>query len=303
MHSIESLGLHKDFEEMSRAVGAPHLLETWEIPYRNRLFWCCWAFHQSLAVETGRSAVMMEDITVQNPWDGLEDNATASMVELSKVIPPYGVTHLLNKSMSEQSQFFTDSLKKMRDIRKPHPIVALNAADIASSIYRRLLVAGARKNVPHQLADLGSVYEEALLAAETLLEAEQAWWQLVDTTFQLTCVLISLDSPQTLELLRRALTVMDKVSDHFQTDNSSDAVSTCRVLVRALTAKKQRELLALQDLSLVPPMPQQRPEDMVEQAMTDDPLFSGAEMPDLFSQFSGPFEWAVSASVIKVSSM
>lgn len=298
MHAAESIGLHKDFEELSKALNAPQVLDLKESNYRARMFWVGWSIHHILAIQHGRAPVKLEDVNCRYPFSSSDESPTAAFCELGKNLPSRDLNSLLSRTTSERTEYFSGFLTRLRDLKKSHPLVSLNAADVCFCAYRRLLVTGSKPNDKRNLNDISSICGDALIAAETLVAQGLPWWNIVDSTFQMVCVLVSLDAPQNASLLKHALKILERVAERFPTENTRDALVTAHGLVQALVAKKKRELAALDELSLESSLEPQSPESPDETAITsDDNILDYTEFPDLFARWTDPFAWSESAGV------
>ena len=299
MHAAESIGLHKDFEELSKALNAPQVLDLKESNYRARMFWVGWSVHQILAMQHGRAPVKLEEVNCKYPFTSSEESATAAFCELGKAVPTNDINQLLGKTAPERTEYFSELLKKLGEIKKAHPVVSLSAADVCFCAYRRLLVTGSKPNDKRNLDDINNLCSNALSAAETLVTQGQPWWNIVESIFQMVCVLVSLDAQQNAGLLKRALKLLEQVSERFPTESTSDALGTAHSLVQALVAKKRRELAALDDLTLGSstgdPLDVESSADV---GLTgDEGILSQTELPDLFARWTDPFAWSESAGV------
>ena len=298
IHAAESIGLHKDFEELSKALDAPQVLDLKESSYRARMFWVGWSLHQILAIQNGRAPVKLDDVNCKYPFSTAEESPTAAFCELGKSIPSRDLNKLINKSAPERTEYFSQLLRKLRELKKLHPIVSLNAADACFCAYRQLLVTGSKPSDKRNLGDLSSICGDALTAAETLLARGHRWWNIVDSTFQMVCVLVSLDASQNTSLMKHALKILERVADRFPTENTQDALETAHSLVQALVAKKKRDLAALDELSLESNFEPSSHESPPEAPLTNDhSVLSHTEFPDLFARWTDPFAWSESAGV------
>ena len=297
MHAAESIGLHKDFDDLASALNAPQVLDLKESNYRSRMFWVSMSLHHLLAAQSGRAAVQLEDVTCKYPFTSPEESPTAAFCELGRLLPNRDLNNLLNKTTTERTEYFSSLINNLQQLQKAHSVVSLNAADVCFCAYRRLLVTGAKPHDKRTLDSISSMCGEALTAAEALVAQSQPWWNIIDTTFQMVTVLISLDTPQHLNLLRHSLKVLERVSERYDNISNQNAFSTANGLVQALIMKKRRDLSALDALSSVSSVTQPRTEGSAEGTTGDEALLSQSEMPDLFARWTDPFAWSESAGV------
>lgn len=245
LHAAEAVGLHKDPEAAAKALGVSATLPPEEIEQRSRLFWLIKAKNLIVSFELGRSPVTIQNITCKYPSVSPTESPMAAFLELAHLLPKTLDLASLD-NINALRQVMSDSLSKIASIPKTFHAISLTAADVAFCIYRRMRALGERFTQTEQqkLVNLGEI---AMDAAHELLRENQPWFQLVNTTFQYICVLISLDSPDSLPHLRGALVTLTEVANQFQSHLTKEALSTAMILVRALKQKKSRELALLDE--------------------------------------------------------
>lgn len=87
------------------------------------------------------------------------------------------------------------------------PFLSLIAADVCFIMYRRICVSTSHKLSNKQLKQVVMVGREAVQAAEELLSKRQMWWNMLSTLFQFCCILISIDTTDSLAHLQGTMMV------------------------------------------------------------------------------------------------
>ncbi|KAI9711051.1 MAG: hypothetical protein M1828_001978 [Chrysothrix sp. TS-e1954] len=199
-----------------------------------------------LSYELGRTAITLDNVTCKNPWRFSTQDPAAAFVELGNILlnSEEGLSSLT--SPEERRQRVTDCLTRLAEMPRDYLMLNASIADITFCIYRRLRIANQviSKEELKQVIDLG---KSSIMAVRTLVEKNQPWWQILNTTFQFLCVLISIDSPEASAEIKEVLQTLEMVMNRYNTHLASEALETAKLLVHALKEKKRRELALLDE--------------------------------------------------------
>jgi hypothetical protein len=121
----------------------------------------------------------------------------------------------------------------------------LSKADLCLCLYRH-----------HRLSKLVIEKEDILLiigigiaaseAAKTLVEKNHYWWNVLGTVFQFLCVLLAMDSTESLSKVSGALATLETIVRLLGTHIADEALSTAKLLLRDSMKKKRRDASLLE---------------------------------------------------------
>lgn len=243
MHLAEATALHHEVDKVE--------LETIEKPQpiqrakdacerARRLFWCAWSINSILSYDYGRSSVTLNRISCK-PVTKTDNNYTAQLVELAMIIPQ-GSAQL---SSERQINELLEALARIHALPDVHSFLSLTKADLCHSFYRRLrqLNHALDKSVVFQIISIGNT---ALSAGYDLIRKNQAWWNVLSTVFQYFCVLLAIDTPESLLNVAAAKSTLDNIVQILDTDIAIEAQSTAKLLLRDSMKKKKLEVAQLE---------------------------------------------------------
>lgn len=210
MHMSEALGLHKYHNfAVGREDKFGNHSDIWSAEACSCLFWMTCAVNSFLSHELGRSPVLLHEVTRKIPFP-LSDNSGAAVVCRLGSLLPLKIAE--SESESEQTQRLNESLDTIERIASDQPFLKLLAAEVCFSLYRRIRVNNKyniiTKLQSHRIASIGRA---AVQSANLLLHKGQAWWNMIGTLFQFACVLISMDSPDSLVDLQYAVKTINRL--------------------------------------------------------------------------------------------
>ena len=281
MHIAESIGLHQEMSEIKATQG--HTMTEAEIETRRRTFWVASSLNRLFSAQYGRTMVALQNVTCRYPAISPSDEGD-DFISLLRLLPFLCDATAL--PTSDSITVLTDGILKLsKQAVKQLPLVLLRA-DAIFSIYRKLKYIGASLS-PSQTEALLSAISTALEAADTLVFQFQQWWTVIGVPFHSVCVLISLNTPESLNLLHKAMETLQNVAAIFSSHRSREALRTAQYLAKAAEAKKRKELESLQRcLNLNATMTTASPERGEEGAIGDLMAFEWPTDVDLgFSYF------------------
>ena len=235
MHMAESLGLHKQYT--SNAGRQCTVNTQWNNEVRSYLFWIICAGNRLISHELGRSPVFLHDVTREFPFLPSDSSSAASFCRLCCLLSP-GDT---NKVSEDDQKRFLDSLEEISNMQYDQPFLNLIAADVCFIMYRRIRVSSHQNMSKQQLQQVVLIGREAVHAADQLLSKGQLWWNLLSTLFQFCCVLISMDSTDSLADLQYAMKTINKIRKQYPGENIAQALSTLKTLIAASKRRKEVE--------------------------------------------------------------
>lgn len=243
MHLIEAAGLHREIEGgiLTTEGGKRLIQETCDI--RERVATVARCLNTIISYEYGRSMVDVGPISQKNiiPRQG---DLTLQLYELVRVLPPDDTSQDPLVRRLELSA----ALGRLVAISTDHEFLTLVKTDLCLCIYRRLrlLDLGVKLEQLEQVIAAGTA---ALPAARSLIARKHPWWSAIGTVFQVVYVLLAIDSSESLSVIPDAMQTLETIAKQLNMHLAMEALNTARVLVRALTEKKRRDINVLEKLS------------------------------------------------------
>ncbi|TAQ86583.1 hypothetical protein B7494_g5089 [Chlorociboria aeruginascens] len=233
MHIAESIGLHQEMSEMKTTHNPPRFVtpEEWVATSLNRFF----------AMHYGRTPVQLESIGCLYPKQTNGVDIIADFVSLVRLLPPQSS----NVPSVADIPKLMETLAKLFKIRVEGLPLLLIRAEICLCVYRKVRFVGITL-APAYFDMLVSIIRVALEAAKTLGEKREPWWALVGVPFQALCVLLSINTSQSLSLIPETLETLHTITCIFNYHSSREALQTAQSLVKASEVNKRRELEYLQ---------------------------------------------------------
>jgi Fungal specific transcription factor domain/Fungal Zn(2)-Cys(6) binuclear cluster domain len=277
MHMAEALGLHKDYDSMVRGEGEyGSRSDLWGAQARSCLFWIICAGNRLSSHELGRSPVILHGVTRKFPFPLSDKSGAAILCRLGCSLPLKDVS---SESGVEQTKL-AELLATVEKTSNDQPFLKLIAADVCFCLYRQIRVNNYNitKSQSQQIILIGRA---AVQSANQLVQQGQPWWNMLNTLFQFTCVLISMDSLDSLVDLQDALETIDLVKNRYPGRRTTQALSTLKVLIRASRQRKEKEVACLQAVE----ESEQGPEGGVTDPPFGVPDDTFPEMPFEFSNW------------------
>jgi hypothetical protein len=131
------------------------------------------------------------------------------------------------------------------EIPDDHSFVCLSKADLCLCLYRhhRLSKLAAEKEDVLHIIRIGN---RACEAAKTLAEENRYWWSILGTVFQYICVLLALDTTDSLRNASGAMATLEMIVNLLGTHIASEALNTAKLLLKDSMKKKRREASLLE---------------------------------------------------------
>ena len=96
-----------------------------------------------------------------------------------------------------------------------------------------------------QVSSLLEVIRVALDGATFLTSMRHPWWNIVFTPFHIVCILLSLETSESLAMIPAALETLRNVSTVYDSHLSREAIRTAHSLVHGAREKRRKELESL----------------------------------------------------------
>ena len=241
MHQIEACGLHQEISNIAIVSPAAPEIAASDADVRRRVFWVSWALNRIISYEYGRSRVYLPGTSVK-PFDAT-DSTTSShiLVALANTLPEDTNVRDAEEVVIQNS---LDALDKIAIESEP---LALLRADIAFCLYRRLRSLHAKAFIAAETTvQVISIGISALPTVTSLAAQRLPWWTIISVPFQLVCVLLSIDSRESLSHVAQAMNTLESVGRHWDTHMAREAVGCAGLLVKLSRRRKEEDLKYLE---------------------------------------------------------
>ncbi|CUS21702.1 LAQU0S03e08724g1_1 [Lachancea quebecensis] len=242
IHLAEASALHHEIENVELTANDRALPpRTKKISERaRRLFWCAWSINSILSYDYGRSSASLGGISCKLPTKS-DGNYTAQLVDLALIIPP------ANTEASKETRIadLLQALTLVYETPDEHNFLSLVKADLCNSFYRRLRLFNHTLDT-EVVFQLTTVCNHALSAAYDLVERKLPWWNVLSAPFQYICVLLAINTSESLANVAKAKSIFDRIVSDLNTHMAIEAQNTIKLLLQDSIKKKKQELSDLE---------------------------------------------------------
>ena len=238
MHIIEAIGAHQDPELVSLVYS-----DTADIGFneerQRRLFWVATVLNSWISYEYGRSRVIPRGVSCKIPLPR-QDDFTTELISL------YQISEQLDPDRDNKALDFEEALSRIEGLILSHDALVLSQSNLALTIYRRLRIASLNisNNVLARIMQFGN---RGLDAAVRLAEDRCPWWHVANLPFQFVCILLAIDTKESLSHIGPALRSFRTITRHYNTPTIRTALETVESLVCLFQAKKEQDSVILRE--------------------------------------------------------
>ncbi|KAH8695458.1 hypothetical protein BGW36DRAFT_453398 [Talaromyces proteolyticus] len=242
LHIAEAMGLHQE-----SATGTVSLvyadtatppsagLGQKETETKRRIFWIAKLLNTWISFEYGRSRIILQGESSPVPKsDDQEDDYTSSLISL------FQISENLDPNKDIPVTILESNLEQLENYDFKIDALTLSQSVLAFTIYRRIQLLGlsVNKTVIERVINLG---RRGLEATRRCIDTNRPWWHVNNVPFQFTCILLAIDSPESLVHVRDSITVLKKAAVHFGTLKSRQAFETIDLLVQQSLNRKEQD--------------------------------------------------------------
>ncbi|OKL58361.1 hypothetical protein UA08_06357 [Talaromyces atroroseus] len=246
LHIIEAIGIHQE-----SATGVISLVyadtasppstdaDQKETEIKRRVFWIAKILNTWISFEYGRTRVILQGESCRVPKsEGLDGDCTSVLISL------FQISDNLDPSKDMSADDLEKCLEQLQHYNFENSALVLSQSVLAFTIYRRLQLLGlsANKTVIDRVISLG---RRGLEASRQCIDDNCPWWHVNNVPFQFTCVLLAIDTPDSLLHIRESMAILKKTAKHFGTPKSYQAFETVKRLVRLSQMRKQQDAVVL----------------------------------------------------------
>ncbi|KIX99649.1 uncharacterized protein Z520_04284 [Fonsecaea multimorphosa CBS 102226] len=281
MHILEALGIHQEAAAVS-LVYSDAAVPNNNVEGRRRLFWLARALNTWISVEYGRTKVIFRGVSCQIP-SVREGDLSTDLVSL------FLLSERLEPEHDNRLDVLEDCLSNLENSHFSSDALTLSQCMVAFGIYRqlRMLNPNLEAKISAKLIGLG---KRGLEASSRLADAHCPWWHVSNVPFQFTCLLLAMDTKESLTHIRDSIATLGKVADRFPTQMTRRALETVQLLATLSQKRKEHDIALLKEgielQSLGPAVRNRHPVQPAERVnLTSDLSVAGAGLLD-FSDLS-----------------
>jgi hypothetical protein len=248
LHIIEATGIH---QESASGVVSLVYADTatppsnsagqgqQEVETKRRIIWIARLLNTWISFEYGRSRAILREA----PWplpkpesrDGDYTSILISLFQISENLDP-------NKDIPAVN--LENSLEELEKYDFEVDALILSQSVLAFTIYRRLQLLGlsVNKTAVDRVINLG---RRGLEASRRCIDSNCPWWHVNNVPFQFTCILLVIDTSDSLTHVYDSVAVLKKAADHFGTPKSHQAYETIELFVRLSQRRKEQDAALL----------------------------------------------------------
>ncbi|TGO81293.1 hypothetical protein BPOR_1222g00020 [Botrytis porri] len=234
MHIIESVGMEDDSDNSSndadheRGIGCGVL-------NMQRLFWISRLMNSWVANDYGRSKVTVKIPTPPFPAPESESDITLDYLSL------FQVSERLDQDVDHTAAEFEAGIESIYRFHARSDGAILSQTNLVLGLYRRLRLLASTIS-PDTISQVISIGMKGLGSVMRMVESRQPWWHVANIPFQFVCILLVIDTPESLSHIGEALETLDAVSRCFTTRSLTESAATARTLVELSQKRKQEEI-------------------------------------------------------------
>ncbi|PWY84489.1 hypothetical protein BO94DRAFT_427550, partial [Aspergillus sclerotioniger CBS 115572] len=226
MHFIETTKLHIEPSDQTQTSPCG---DDYDPELRRRIYGVARLFHMWISYDYGRPPIELRGATCslpQNSWTSDE-------------IAVWQISNILNPDRQLDPATLEQLLRQTVELRLPHTVQRLKRCNIGLCIYRRIRVAGCSisdgtENKVLDLVDDGCDLAEELVYGESL-----PWWHILNFPFQALCVLLALDSKESLVRVKRTLLTLLLLVQTYENDAVKETFANACSLFRIHSQRKK----------------------------------------------------------------
>lgn len=237
MHMLEAAGLHC---EPSQESVLPVTEEKVDTELRRRLFAVAEHLNIWISFDMGRSRTILCNSTLEMPCSR-EGDYTHELMELL----PYSTDLDPNKTqdVSELEASLSTVLSRTHSV--PPSIMA--QTNLSLCLCRRLQ--SMNTTFSGKILDqILSITKTGIEAAQAILDARSPWHHMANVPFQIICVLLAIDTGESIAQLKDAMQCLSNVATVYNTNATKEALNTASLLILMQQRRKEKCASTLSDV-------------------------------------------------------
>ncbi|WBW75486.1 DNA-binding transcription factor [Schizosaccharomyces osmophilus] len=234
MQCIEIFCLYHNTNEEEVTLSESEQQNYYYFSSKNKIFSIGWAFNRILASEYGTTPIKLSQMNIKGVHFS-EQSQSHQLARLASVLPES------DELTKEPQMAYFAAIQRISQLSKLQPIqLTLIRATVCFHLYRSLYLTNSHPDETIVVI-IVKMTDEALDKCLALCQKRLAWWSVLDIPFHGICVLLSIDTKESLQLIPKAFKVLNTAIDTFNTPASRDAFQVVSALCDALRDRKINE--------------------------------------------------------------
>jgi hypothetical protein len=239
IHLVEATGLHRNASSIpsktSKNTAVSQNSTLGALEQRARLYWIARLLNTWSAHEYGRLRLNLSEYSCPLPAQQSNDDLTPSLLSIFTLSERY-----CSPFTSESTAELTKCLGELGELSLAHDALLLHQGNNSLCIYRRLRIV--TPQIPREtLSSIIRLGNIGVQAAKRMAVAHQPWWHVVNVPFQFVCVLLAMDTRESLSYVSETMSVLRLIAQQFGTVKVQSALSTAELLVEMCRKNKAEE--------------------------------------------------------------
>ena len=235
MHISEATGLHI---ELHKGVSQQNPMDT-NSELMRRMFWTSWSLHTILSYEYGRTRIDLQ-CTCQDPSTHLWPRESWDLLHIARAV----ARDKPSEDQTTKMHTLKGVLKTVIELNISSEVMSLLRADMVFCVYRHLRLLR-HHFTKSQLSDIIKTGRCAIPVAARLAQEYRVWWSVISTPFQFVCVLLAIDSAESLSEVSNAMDKLETINELFDTHMVREATQMAKSLVQMARDRKAEALRKL----------------------------------------------------------
>ncbi|KAH8900599.1 hypothetical protein GQ53DRAFT_675367 [Thozetella sp. PMI_491] len=237
MHMVEAAGLHHELTTES-ILHSPK--EEVDPEIRRRLFGVARHLNIWVSFDMARSRVALHGSTTLPPT-AQPGNFTHQLVQLL----PYSV--MLGPEKSSEARELESMVVAVLDQLGTRPMYIVARCNLMLCICRRLkslnvILKG------HVLDRVLGLIADAIRLSQTMVDAGTPWHHMAHVPFHSICILLVVDSPSSIALIKDAMQCLSSIVAKFNTEATQEALRTASLLILKHQRRKEKAVSILAEI-------------------------------------------------------
>lgn len=237
MHMLEAAGLHCEPSEESVFQVAEEQVDS---ELRRRLFAVSEHLNIWISFDMGRSRTILCNSTLEMPV-AREGDYTYEIMELL----PYSTA--LDPNKTRDTSELEASLSVVLDRVHSVPPSIMAQCNLALCLCRRLQSMNT-SFTGKTLDKILSITLRGIEAAQAILDARSPWHQMANVPFQIICLLLAIDTRESLAQLKDAMQCLSNIATVYDTNATKEAMNTASLLILMQQRRKEKCATNLGDI-------------------------------------------------------
>lgn len=246
MHIVEATGLHREIDTVVLMADPRQGYVQEQSDVRERTAMIAHCLNAVISYDYGRSAVDIGPLSLNKivPRDG---DFSLYLYGLIRHLPRDNV----HADPAVRKSELIAALGYLAEAPTEHDFITITRAELCFCIYRRLrlLDNGLKQEHIEQVITAGNI---SLPAARRLMASNHPWWNVISTVFQFVCVLLAIDTTESLASVPDVMETLEMITNRLDTHLAKEAANTARLLIRASLEKKKKGITVLERVAGIP---------------------------------------------------